>query len=127
ALCVNHQGAEIRIEHLLLKMLDTPLSDVRQILKRAEVEVEELKTLLQPSHADSGYGQGYPSFSPLLVEWLQDSWLLASAELQHAQLRSGVMLLVLLMTPQRYLPGSVTRLLANVNRELLRQQFDEWV
>ncbi|WP_342058038.1 type VI secretion system ATPase TssH [Aeromonas sp. OTU364] len=127
ALCVNHQGAEIRIEHLLLKMLETPLSDVRQILKVAGVEVEELKTLLQPSNADSGYGQGYPSFSPLLVEWLQDSWLLASAELQHAQLRSGVMLLVLLMTPQRYLPGSVTRLLANVNRELLRQQFDEWV
>ncbi|QSR75010.1 type VI secretion system ATPase TssH [Aeromonas jandaei] len=127
ALCVNHQGAEIRIEHLLLKMLDTPLSDVRLIFKRADVEVEELKTLLQPSTADNGYGQGYPSFSPLLVEWLQDSWLLASAEMQHAQLRSGVMLLVLLMTPQRYLPGSVTRLLANVNRELLRQQFDEWV
>ncbi|MEJ6113014.1 type VI secretion system ATPase TssH [Aeromonas salmonicida] len=127
ALCVNHQGAEIRIEHLLLKMLDTPLSDVRQILKRADVGVDELKTLLQPAGADSGYAQGYPSFSPLLVEWLQDSWLLASAELQHAQLRSGVMQLVLLMTPQRYLPGSVTRLLANVNRELLRQQFDEWV
>ncbi|MFQ2426841.1 type VI secretion system ATPase TssH [Aeromonas caviae] len=127
ALCVNNQGAEIRIEHLLLKMLETPLSDVRQILKVAEVEVEELKTLLQPSAADSSYGQGYPSFSPMLVEWLQDSWLLASAELQHAQLRSGVMLLVLLMTPQRYLPGSVTRLLAKVNRELLRQQFDEWV
>ena len=127
ALCVNHQGAEIRIEHLLLKMLETPLSDVRQILKRADVGVDELKTLLQPAGADSGYAQGYPSFSPLLVEWLQDSWLLASAELQHAQLRSGVMLLVLLMTPQRYLPGSVTRLLANINRELLRQQFDEWV
>ncbi|WP_421198445.1 type VI secretion system ATPase TssH [Aeromonas enteropelogenes] len=127
ALCVNHQGAEIRIEHLLLKMLETPLCDVRQILKMAGVEVEELKILLQPSAADNGYGQGYPSFSPLLVEWLQDSWLLASAELHHGQLRSGVMLLVLLMTPQRYLPGSVTRLLANVNRELLRQQFDEWV
>lgn len=127
ALCVNHQGAEIRIEHLLLKMLETPLSDVRQILKVAEVDVEELKALLQPSPADNGYGQGYPSFSPMLVEWLQDSWLLASAELQHVQLRSGVMLLVLLMTPQRYLPGSVTRLLAKVNRELLRQQFNEWV
>ena len=127
ALCVNHQGAEIRIEHLLLKILETPLSDVRQILKVAEVDVEELKALLQPLPADNGYGQGYPSFSPMLVEWLQDSWLLASAELQHAQLRSGVMLLVLLMTPQRYLPGSVTRLLAKVNRELLRQQFDEWV
>ncbi len=48
-------------------MLETPLSDVRQILKVADVEVEELKTLLQPSAADNGYGQGYPSFSPMLV------------------------------------------------------------
>ena len=127
ALCVNQQGAEIRIEHLLLKMLDTPLSDVRQILKRSEIELEELKILLQPPTADRSYDQGYPSFSPLLLEWLQDSWLLASAELQHAQLRSGVMLLVLLMTPHRYLPASVARLLASINRELLRQQFDEWV
>jgi type VI secretion ATPase, ClpV1 family len=128
AFCVNHQSAEIRIEHLLLKMLETPLSDVRLILKRSEVAVEELGTLLQPMTNDGGsVQQGYPSFSPLLVEWLQDSWLLASAELQHSQLRSGVMMLVLLMTPHRYLPSSVTRLLANVNRELLRQQFDDWL
>ncbi|MGY3925733.1 type VI secretion system ATPase TssH [Aeromonas simiae] len=127
ALCVNHQGAEIRIEHLLLKMLDTPLCDVRQIFKRAELDVDELRTLLQPSEAERGFDQGYPSFSPLLVEWLQDSWLLASAELRHGQLRSGVMLLVLLMTPTRYLPGVVVNRLAKVNRELVRQQFDEWV
>ncbi|MFP1759094.1 type VI secretion system ATPase TssH [Lonsdalea quercina] len=127
ALCVNCQGAEIRVEHLLLKMLDTPLSDVRQILKRAEVDVDELTQLLQPSGVDKEYDQGYPSFSPLLIEWLQDSWLLASAEMQHATLRSGVLLLVLLMTPNRYLAGAVTRSLAKVNRELLRQQFDEWV
>jgi len=128
ALCVNHQNAEIRIEHLLLKMLETPLSDVRQILKRAEIDLEELSTLLQPmTHCEGAGQQGYPSFSPLLVEWLQDSWLLASAELRHSQLRSGVMMLVLLMTPQRYLPVSVTALLARVNRELLRQQFDDWL
>ncbi|MBZ6068405.1 type VI secretion system ATPase TssH [Aeromonas schubertii] len=127
ALCVNHQGAEIRIEHLLLRMMDTPLSDVRQIFKRADVELDELRALLQPNQAERGFDQGYPSFSPLLVEWLQDSWLLASAELQHGKLRSGVMLLVLLMTPTRYLSASVVRLLAKVNRELVRQQFDEWV
>ncbi|MGL4625752.1 MAG: type VI secretion system ATPase TssH, partial [Plesiomonas shigelloides] len=73
------------------------------------------------------FEQGYPSFSPLLVEWLQDSWLFASAELQHAQLRSGVLLLVLLMSPARYLPASVVRLLTVINRDLVRQQFDEWV
>ncbi|MCS3455790.1 type VI secretion system protein VasG [Aeromonas sp. BIGb0405] len=127
ALCVSQQGSEIRIEHLLLKMLETPLCDVRQILKRAEVPVDELTGLLQPRAGDASTDPGYPSFSPLLVEWLQDSWLLASAEFGHARLRSGVLLLVLLMTPQRYLSAGISRLLAQVNRELLRQQFDEWV
>lgn len=128
ALCIQSQGAEIRIEHLLMKMLDTPLCDVRQICKRAEVDTETLIALLQPTASDNSFeAAGYPSFSPLLVEWLQDSWLLASAEFQHSHLRSGVLLLVLLMTPGRYLSTAAARLLAQINRELLRQQFDEWV
>ncbi|KAB7680131.1 AAA family ATPase, partial [Plesiomonas shigelloides] len=86
-----------------------------------------LHELLQPALNGQSFEQGYPSFSPLLVEWLQDSWLFASAELQHAQLRSGVLLLVLLMSPARYLPASVVRLLTVINRDLVRQQFDEWV
>ncbi|MEH6371830.1 type VI secretion system ATPase TssH [Pectobacterium carotovorum] len=127
ALCIQHQGAEIRIEHLLLKMLETPLCDVRQILKRAGVDAYELSSLLLPSSMDKEFDAGYPSFSPLLVEWLQDSWLLASAEFQHVRLRSGILLLVLLLTPNRYVAGAVSRPLAQINRELLRQQFDEWV
>lgn len=127
ALCIQHQGAEIRIEHLLLKMLETPLCDVRQILRRAGVDADELSSLLLPSSMDKEFDAGYPSFSPLLVEWLQDSWLLASAEFQHSRLRSGILLLVLLLTPNRYVAGAVSRPLAQINRELLRQQFDEWV
>nr|WP_269770404.1 type VI secretion system ATPase TssH [Pectobacterium parmentieri] len=127
ALCIQHQGAEIRIEHLLMKMLETPLCDVRQILKRAGVDADELSSLLLPSSVDKEFDAGYPSFSPLLVEWLQDSWLLASAEFQHVRLRSGILLLVLLLTPNRYVAGAVSRPLAQINRELLRQQFDEWV
>ncbi|WKA61547.1 type VI secretion system ATPase TssH [Pectobacterium aroidearum] len=127
ALCIQHQGAEIRIEHLLMKMLETPLCDVRQILKRAGVDADELSSLLLPSSVDKEFDAGYPSFSPLLVEWLQDSWLLASAEFQHTRLRSGILLLVLLMTPNRYVAGAISRPLAQINRELLRQQFDEWV
>ncbi|MEL4889410.1 type VI secretion system ATPase TssH [Pectobacterium betavasculorum] len=127
ALCIQHQGAEIRIEHLLMKMLETPLCDVRQILKRAGVDADELSSLLLPSSVDKEFDAGYPSFSPLLVEWLQDSWLLASAEFQHVRLRSGILLLVLLLTPNRYVAGAISRPLAQINRELLRQQFDEWV
>lgn len=83
--------------------------------------------MLQPPTADRSYDQDTPRFHHCYSSGYKTSWLLASAELQHAQLRSGVMLLVLLMTPHRYLPASVARLLASINRELLRQQFDEWV
>ena len=127
ALCVSLQGTEIRIEHLLLKALETPLSDVRLILNKAELTVEDVRTLLQPDAQDKSLTPGYPSFSPLLVELLQDSWLLASAQMRHGQLRSGVLLLTLLMTPHRYLSNALSRLLAGINRDLLSQQFEEWV
>ncbi|AIQ99825.1 ClpV1 family T6SS ATPase [Pluralibacter gergoviae] len=127
AFCISHQGGEIRIEHLLLKAIETPLSDVRLILNRAEVDIDDLKMLLQPDEHDKTVNPGYPAFSPLLVEWIQDSWLFASAQMCHARLRSGVLLLVLLMTPHRYLSAPVARLLAKVNRDLLTQQFAEWV
>lgn len=125
--CVSQQDAEITVMQVLLQMLNTPLSDVRIIVNKAEVDTEGLRgqlDLRQPNH--QSITQSYPSFSPLLVEWLQDSWLLASAELDHRQLRSGVMLLTLLQSPQRYLSSAAARLLAPVNRELLRQNFAAW-
>ncbi|WP_431222850.1 type VI secretion system ATPase TssH [Serratia sp. L9] len=125
--CVSQQEAEITVSQVLLQMIATPLSDVRLILNHAGVETDELRELLD--QRISGYPsvtQAYPSFSPLLVEWLQDSWLLASAEMDHAQLRSGVMVLTLLLSPLRYLTPAASRLLSPVNRELLRQNFNDW-
>ncbi|KLP39967.1 type VI secretion system ATPase TssH [Enterobacter ludwigii] len=127
ALCVSQQGAEIRVEHVLLKALDTPLSDIRLILANAGISRETLRTLLNPEGMDTSLTPGYPAFSPLLVELLQDGWLLASAQMRHSQLRSGVLLLALLATPGRYVSSALARELARVNRELLMQQFEEWV
>ncbi|MCT7089990.1 type VI secretion system ATPase TssH, partial [Salmonella enterica] len=68
----------------------------------------------------------YPSFSPMLVEWLKEAWLLASAEMQQTELRGGVLLLALLHSPLRYLPPAAARLLTAINRDLLRQDFAGW-
>ncbi len=125
--CVSQQEAEITVSQVLLQMISTPLCDVRLILSHAGVEEDELRESLD--QRVSGYQaitQAYPSFSPLLVEWLQDSWLLASTEMEHSQLRSGVMLLTLLLSPSRYLVPTANRLLSPINRELLRQNFANW-
>ncbi len=124
---VSEQQPEITTALFLSSLLETPLTDVRVICQRAGIDHSELADMtaeLIPPH--QALTQGYPGFSPLLTELLKDSWLVASAEYHHTTLRSGIVLLVLLQMPQRYLPQQACTLLSNINREQLKQQFDEW-
>ena len=125
ALCISRQGAEITPAHLLFKLLEMPYSDVRQILARTGVDA----LVLGPQLAESLEGERqsaepYPAFSPLLVELLQDAWLLASAELGQPKLRSGAVLLALLLNADRYLLPRIGREFVDINREQLRKRFD---
>lgn len=125
ALCISRQGAEITPAHLLFKLLETPFSDVRQILEHTGIEHQQLQPLVGDSlHGEAQSAEPYPSFSPLLVELMQDSWLLASTELGHTELRSGAVFLALLMNADRYLMPRVAKALMHINREQLRKQFD---
>ncbi|EHA8898142.1 type VI secretion system ATPase TssH [Salmonella enterica] len=125
--CMSQQAAEITVAHVLLQMLATPRSDFRVIAERAEISGEELRQALTvENYATTRSSDSYPSFSPMLVEWLKEAWLLASAEMQQTELRGGVLLLALLHSPLRYLPPAAARLLTAINRDLLRQDFAGW-
>jgi len=125
ALCISRQGAEITPAHLLFKLLETPFSDVRQILEHTGINHQQLQPLVGDSlNGEPQTAEPYPSFSPLLVELLQDAWLLASTELGHTELRSGAVYLALLMNADRYLMPRVAQALVDINREQLRKQFD---
>ena len=125
ALCISRQGAEITPAHLLFKLLETPFSDVRQILEHTGINHQQLQPLVGDSlNGEPQTAEPYPSFSPLLVELLQDAWLLASTELGHTELRSGAVFLALLMNSDRYLMPRVAQALVDINREQLRKQFD---
>src|SRR5690554_212690 len=125
ALCISRQGAEITPAHLLFKLLETPFSDVRQILEQTGINHQQLLPLVGDSlNGEPQTAEPYPSFSPLLVELMQDAWLLASTELGHTELRSGAVFLALLMNADRYLMPRVAQALVDINREQLRKQFD---
>ena len=127
ALCISRQGAEITPAHLLFKLLETPFSDVRQILEHTGIDHQQLRPRVGDSlNGEAQTAEAYPSFSPLLVELVQDAWLLASAELGHTELRSGAVFLALLMNADRYLMPRVTQALADINREQLRKRFDQF-
>ncbi|MBZ4076641.1 type VI secretion system ATPase TssH [Escherichia fergusonii] len=125
--CMSQQSAEITVSHVLIQMLAIPRSDLRVITEQADITVDTLRqSLTEERYATVRMADGYPAFSPMLVEWLKEGWLLASAEMQHNELRGGVLLLALLHSPLRYVPPAVARLLTGINRDRLQQDFAQW-
>ncbi|ECI0416115.1 TPA: type VI secretion system ATPase TssH [Salmonella enterica subsp. salamae] len=125
--CMSQQASEITVSHVLIQMLAIPRSDLRVISERADIGADELRQALTvENYTTARSADSYPSFSPMLVEWLKEAWLLASAEMQQAELRGGVLLLALLHTPLRYVPPVAARLLTAINRDQLQQDFAGW-
>ncbi|NBA94155.1 type VI secretion system ATPase TssH [Pseudomonas sp. R5(2019)] len=127
SLCINQRGAEVTVAHLLFKLLDQPLSDVRFVLADAGLGTDEVRRAFSTifPEQDGGYGHAYPSFSPLLLELLQEALLLSTVELVQPELRSGALFLAALLSPPRYLPSAAVQMLGCINREVLRKRFAE--
>ncbi|CAM6899988.1 MULTISPECIES: type VI secretion system ATPase TssH [Enterobacter] len=120
AVSVNQHATEISVIHLLNELIESPLCDIGFIFDEYGIDAGRAKSLLHVNPLDrTDYPQSYPSFSPLLIEWLQDSWLLASTELNQKELRSGALFLVLLTHRHRYLPVDFCRLIEGIHREQL--------
>nr|WP_298378813.1 type VI secretion system ATPase TssH [uncultured Halomonas sp.] len=122
--CAEQQAPEVSVGHLLLALLEQPLCDVRCLLEGQSIDVTELRAALTDDTAPPrDLSVATPSFSPLLIELLQDAWLFASTELEHTRLRSGALFVTLLHNTPRYLGSRSTELLAPLNRESLRRDF----
>lgn len=103
--CVSHRHYEVTVEHVLMALLDDPQSDVTSALAHYNVNGEVLRATLGRYLGEMKAGnQGKPTFSTLLLEWIQDSWIYASTELGDTLLRSGALLVRLVQAPNRYLP-----------------------
>lgn len=125
--CMSQQAAEITVSHVLIQMLAILRSDLRVITERAGISTDDLRQALTvENYATTRSVDSYPSFSPMLVEWLKEAWLLASAEMQQTELRGGVLLLALLHSPLRYVLPAAARLLTAINRDQLQQDFAGW-
>ncbi|MBE1273657.1 type VI secretion system ATPase TssH [Enterovibrio baiacu] len=123
ALSISRQNPEVTFEHLLFSLLENPLSDIRVLLKSAGLDHTQIRQMTGDALSRETQLETTPSFSPLLVELLQDAWLLGSTDLGHSEIRSGVIFLAALMRPDRYLPMNLIRQLDSVNRETMKKHF----
>ncbi len=120
-LCISRGHYEVGPEHLLLQMVEDPQADLQQILRHFGINPAPLLGTLQHNLERMRSGNsGRPVFSPLLLEWIQDAWVLASVEYQDTQVRSGMLLLALMLRPDRYTADDLSRPLEGIKRDELR-------
>ena len=116
---------EIGVEHLLLRLLEEPTGDVVAVYRALNLSMTPLVRALQRGLEQRKRGNsGRPVFSPLLVAWLQDAWLLGSVEGLASRVRSGHLLTVLLLQPERYEAAAYAEVLENVDREAVRRRLE---
>ena len=123
-LCVSRGHYEITVEHLLHRLLDEPQADLPLLLRQNGVEAVVLRQGVDRVLEDMRTGNaGRPAFSPLLLELLQDAWLLGSVDLGQSLIRSGAVLVALVARASFYAGGSIGPLLSPLVKETLLSQF----
>lgn len=123
-LCVSRTHYEVTVEHLIVRLLDDTRSDWSPILKRFAIEPGRTQQYVEEVLEDLKTGNsGRPVFSPLLIELVQDAWMVASIDLGERKVRSGALLLALLARPGFYAAGRYMDLLKAINRETLLKEF----
>ncbi|SHO58159.1 type VI secretion system ATPase TssH [Vibrio quintilis] len=123
SLCIERQHPEVTLEHYLDVLIDNPLSDFRVILKQANIDFERVKQAIASTYSREHVLDTYPAFSPLLVELLQEAWLLSTTELDQHELRSGAIFLAAITRVDRYLSAPLISLFDSINRENLKKNF----
>ncbi|HCM1474632.1 type VI secretion system ATPase TssH [Vibrio parahaemolyticus] len=126
ALAVSEKANEVQIEHYLLSLLERPNSDFDVLLSHFDCSENLLRQSVRATLDTNAKGNGSkPVFSALLIEWLQESWLVSSLDLSETQIRSGGLLLTLVSNPLRYGQHGYASILEAVNPDSLKRNFAE--
>ncbi|EOZ5443927.1 type VI secretion system ATPase TssH [Vibrio parahaemolyticus] len=126
ALAVSEKANEVQIEHYLLSLLERPNSDFDVLLSHFDCSENLLRLSVRSTLDTNAKGNGSkPVFSALLIEWLQESFLVSSLDLSETHIRSGALLLTLVSNPLRYGQHGYASILEAVNPDSLKRNFAE--
>ncbi len=122
--CVSRSHYEVGVEHLLLQLADDPRADVQTILRHFELDPSRLQKILNRILEGFRSGNtGRPVFSPQLLEWIQEGWLIGSIDLGLVEIRSGALLAALVRNLGRYFGDAGLQVLESVRADELKRHF----
>jgi type VI secretion system protein VasG len=119
---------DVTVEHLLLVFLDDNRHDIQAACRYFEVDISGFKRDLESVLEKTPSGNhGRPVFSPLLVEWVSDAWLLSSIELGLDEIRSGSLLATVVAKPGRFGDERWTAAITGMSLERFKKAFADVV
>ncbi len=95
--CLSRTNYNVEIEHWLLKLVETPNTDLAALLRHYGIDAGRVSAALTRLIDRFKTGNARPpGLSPHLVDWIREAWVVASVDFCAPRIRSGHLLCALL-------------------------------
>lgn len=128
-LCLSRTNYDVEVEHLLLKLLEVPDTDLAKILRRFEIDASRFaKDVVRALDRLKTGNARTPALSPRLPRLIEKAWVVASIEYGASRVRSGHLVQVLLTDDDlSRLAREISKDLAGISVEQLTKTFPDVV
>jgi len=128
-LCLSRTNYDVDVEHLLVKLGETPDTDFHRVLRRFEIDESRLaKDLVRSLDRLKTGNTRTPALSPRLPKLVEEAWLVGSIDFGASRVRSAHILLALLEKDEfARLAREISKEFAAISVETLRKEFDKIV
>lgn len=124
-LCLSRTNYNVEVEHWLMKLLEASDTDLSKLLRYYEVDPSRLNRELTKAIDRLKTGNSRPpSLSPMIVDLVKHAWVLASIEYGVPAIRSGHLLVALLVQDDlARLVRDIAPELAKISAEAIKREF----
>jgi type VI secretion system protein VasG len=99
-LCLSRTNYDVEIEHVFLKLLETPDTDLARIFRHFEVDTSRLgRDLARAIDRFKTGNARTPALSPRLPRLFEQAWTIGSIDYNAGSVRTGFVLLALITDP----------------------------
>lgn len=126
-LCLSKTNFDVDIEHLFLKLLESPDNDIARILRHFEVDATRLNRDFTRSLERLKTGNSRtPALSPNIPKIIEEAWLIASVDYGESIIRSGHLLLTIMSDESLFrLVREISKEFELISLETLKKHFNE--
>ena len=112
--CVSRGGNEVLIEDVLYVMLESDTSVLNALLKQYKIEPKVMREALEHGVRMGSSESTSPVLSPLLIEWIENAYLVSHSTLEILEISEISLILSLFENASRYINTKYFKLFAAI-------------